>query len=205
MNDSSCSHLQDPKLVQEEKKKANPLWWVVAWTFFPLPLREWGKPRGSTQHFSAQWEDVHTTLVTWNGRRQELEGQDYTYLLGGKNSIELLWWCQEAFSKGDLTSGDFDTNRSGLGFWRSRLSLWKWQWNCQFIEYWWDLTSHGCRDTPPFILTNLVTAKAKLLQGVRGDLCAGISVRRETFSANSQCHSGWKSDAYLNAHCQRTH
>lgn len=113
---------------------------------FPLPLWEWGKPHGSTQHFSAQWEDVPTTLVTWNGRRQELEGQDCTYLLGGKNSIELLWWCQEAFSKGDLTSGDFDTNGSGLGFWRSRLSLWKWQWNCQYIEHWWDLTSRGCRD-----------------------------------------------------------
>lgn len=139
-----------------------------------------------------QWEDVPTTLVTWNGRRQELEGQDCTYLLGGKNSIELLWWCQEAFSKGDLTSGDFDTNGSGLGFWRSRLSLWKWQWNCQFIEYWWDLTSQGCRDTLPFTLTNLVTSKAKLLQGLRGNVCAWAFLWGGGFSQHSQCHSGWK-------------
>lgn len=39
-----------------------------------------------------------------------------THLLRGKHSIELLWGGQEGFFKGDLTSGDFDTNRFGLAF-----------------------------------------------------------------------------------------
>lgn len=94
-----------------------------------FPLLVWGKPHGSThQTASARWQVCPPLKSPGRAGAVRPEGQGHTYLLGGKNSIELLWWCQEGFSKGDLTSGDFDTNRSGLGVWRSRLSLWKRQW-----------------------------------------------------------------------------